>query len=215
MSDAVRRTEETTVGQKHSKGKDDHGSVTTDDLLDTSPFDGDLAAELAARPPRRIRPGMTTYLGVGVLVIVGFLGGMQAQKQWGAEPAGPNTGALQQAPASGRVGGPGGGRGQGIPDGGQQGGAGAGNVTFGTVKLVDGKTIYLQTASGEVVHVTTDGSTKVQISQAGTVKDLKPGATVTVQGSQGQDGAVAATSVSEGGSPTGRGLFGGGGGGGN
>jgi hypothetical protein len=231
MSKPGRRTEdeETTVGTEHRKTQDGRtagdGAVTPDDLLDTSPFDGDLATELAARPPRRVRPGPTMYLGAGVLVVVGFLGGVQAQKQWGPKPAAASADAIRQALASrfggqaGQAGQNGQNAGQGAQNPGQGGqrrqggGAGLGNVTFGTVKLVDGKTIYVQTSTGGVVQVKTDGSTRIQVSKNATVKDLAPGSTVIVQGTPGKDGTVAATSVNEGGVPAGRGPFGEGGGG--
>jgi hypothetical protein len=184
--------------------------MTADELLDTSPFDGDLSTELAAQPPRRVRPGFTLYLGAGVLVVGGFIGGAQAQKHWGAQPAASNANALQQAIASRLAGGSAGG-GQ---NGTQQGRSGTGNVTLGTVKLVDGKTIYVQTTTG-IVQVKTDGSTKIQISKEGTVKELEAGSTVIVQGAPGADGTVKATSVNTAnGLPTGRGAFGGGSGGG-
>jgi hypothetical protein len=64
---------------------------------------------------------------------------------------------------------------------------------------VDGRKIYVETQTGELVVVTTTGDTKVQISEEGAVKDLKPGSTVVVQGKRGEDGSVAATSVNQGG----------------
>jgi len=80
------------------------------------------------------------------------------------------------------------------------------------VKLVDGKTIYLQTSSGTVVQVKTDDSTKIQVAKEGTVKDLDAGSTVIVQGKPGANGTVKATSVDPAsGLPTGRALLGGGG----
>jgi hypothetical protein len=209
MSDGTDRTnradrtedEETTVATRHRKP----AAATADELLETSPFDDDLTAELAARPPRRVRPGPTMYLGAGVLVVAGFVGGAQAQKHWGSRPAASGTSALEQAIAS-RFGGAGGGQ-----NGTQQGRSGTGNITLGTVKLVDGKTIYLQTSAGTIVQVTTDASTKIQVTRAGTTKDLEAGSTVIVQGTPGAAGTVKATSVDQAsGLPAGRGLFGGG-----
>jgi hypothetical protein len=203
------------VATKHRKPADGSGdgpgepdTMTADELLETSPFEGDLSKELAARPPRRVRPGPTLYLGAGVLLVAGFLGGVQAQKQWGPKPASNNANALQQALAS-RFGGAGGagGTGQG---GAQQGRSGTGSFALGTVKLVDGKTIYLQTSTGGVVQVKTDDSTKIQVAKEGTVKDLAVGSTVIVQGTPGADGTVKASSVDPAtGLPTGRGAGGG------
>jgi hypothetical protein len=219
--------EETTVATKHHSSADGPGgaaepaAMTPAELLETSPFGDDLDAELAARPPRRVRPGPTLYLGAGVLLVAGFLGGVQAQKQWGPQPASSQANALQQALAS-RFGGAGSGGGGGAGGGGgggqngtQQGRSGTGNITLGTVKLVDGKTIYLQTPTGTIVQVKTDASTKVQVAKQGTAKDLEAGSTVIVQGTPAADGTVTATSVDPAsGLPTGRGFFGGGAGGG-
>ncbi|MEU8302935.1 hypothetical protein AB0C84_05180 [Actinomadura sp. NPDC048955] len=63
---------------------------------------------------------------------------------------------------------------------------------------VVGSTLYLRTASGETVKVKTTGTTKIRIVEDGKLRDLGAGATVVVQGSTGQDGALTATSVNEG-----------------
>jgi hypothetical protein len=193
---------------------------TAEELLETSPFEDDLAEELAARPARSRPPGATLYLGAGVLLVAGFIAGVQAHKEWGGGiPAGNRLSAV---PARGGLGGFGGQGGQGgFPgQGGQNGqgggrGAGAnggtgGGMTLGTVKLVDGKTLYLQTAGGEIVQVKTGGSTTVRISKDGSLKDLKPGSTVVVRGTPGADGTMTATSVDQGGGlPAGGGAAGG------
>jgi hypothetical protein len=86
--------------------------------------------------------------------------------------------------------------------GGSAGGAGAsrsstGGPTFGTVKLVDGGNVYVQTQSG-VVKVTTAPGVQVEVSKAGTLSDLSPGETVTVEGTPDADGlTVHATSISQ------------------
>ncbi|WP_157596949.1 hypothetical protein [Streptacidiphilus rugosus] len=51
--------------------------------------------------------------------------------------------------------------------------------------------------SGNVVKVTTGGSTKVGISKTGKVSDLKPGSTVTIRGTTDSSGDVAATTVTQ------------------
>ena len=63
------------------------------------------------------------------------------------------------------------------------------------MKLVNGTTIYVQTADGSVVTVKTDGTTKVATSAAGKLSDVKAGQSVTIQGAAGTDGSVTATSV--------------------
>ncbi|MEO3809430.1 hypothetical protein ABGB17_10570 [Sphaerisporangium sp. B11E5] len=175
----------------------------TDGGLGDSPFDGDLDAELAPRPRARRVPRLTMVLGAGVLLVAGMVIGIQAQKLFGGGRAGAVQALLAGGGAPAGLGGGqrlgAGGLGQrGAPLGQQAGGMPA-DVTLGTVKLVDGRKIYVETPAGELVVVTTTGDTKVQISEEGAVKDLKPGSTVVVQGKRGEDGTVAATTVNQGG----------------
>jgi hypothetical protein len=171
------------------------------DLLSTSPFDGDLEADLAAKPPRMKLPGPALYLGAGILAVVGFVGGIQADKLWGG-----NSGSSAGGAASGAAGRTQGGgfQGRGLQSG--TGGTGStGNMTTGTVQKVVGKTIYLKTTDGTTIKVTTDGSTKVKVSKSGSAKDLKSGASIVVQGSADKNGTVTATTVNEGGGSQGTG----------
>lgn len=203
MSDVDEK--EKTVGRRSRiAAGEPQGSMSAEELLETSPFAGDLDRELAARPPRRAMPGVTVYLAAGVLLVAGFVGGVQADKQWGSGSTPASSGlpaGLGGARAGGRpgfgggFGGGGGGFGGGSGPG---GGAGGGNLTVGTVTLVDGKTIYVQTQTGTVT-VTTNGSTQVKVSKSGSVKDLAPGSTVVVQGTHGSDGSVTASTINQGG----------------
>lgn len=95
-----------------------------------------------------------------------------------------------------RFGGQGAAAGSGV---GQNQGLDAGNgTTVGTVKLVDGKSVYIQDVSGNVVKVTTNASTTVNLTRKGTVSQLKPGTTVIVQGTAGSDGtSTVATNISQ------------------
>lgn len=72
-------------------------------------------------------------------------------------------------------------------------------MTTGTVKLVDGTTLYVTDAQGNVVKITTDTNTQITEAKTGKVSDLQPGQTVTVRGSQNPSGDVAATTVAQGG----------------
>jgi hypothetical protein len=160
------------------------------DLADPVEND-DLAAELEKRAPRGI-PGRTTLvLGGAVLVVAGFLGGVLVQKNYGTSAAGSgNANALANAIAARQNAGGGGG------NGGTGGGGGnARNATTGTVKLVDGTTVYITTADGETVTVKTSGTTTVRTEQAGALADVPVGATVSIQGTTGTDGVVTATAV--------------------
>jgi hypothetical protein len=69
--------------------------------------------------------------------------------------------------------------------------------TFGTIKLVDGKNVYVSDAQGNVVRVATSGTTKITVSQEATVSKLKPSTSVIVQGTAGTDGTITATSISQ------------------
>jgi hypothetical protein len=187
--------------------------TSSEDVLNSSPFEGDLAEQLEAEPRQRRRPpSVTVLLGVAVLLVGGFVGGVQADRHWGPTKSPDPTALINQFAArrgaqgggGGFAGGQGGGQragqaaGSGLGQGGGgQGGAGGGG-TSGTVKLVDGSTIYVQTANG-IVRVKTTGSTKVTVAKKSTTKALKAGSPITVQGSAGQDGTVTATSVDQGG----------------
>jgi len=160
-------------------------SETTVDLL-ADPFADDLDAQLEAKAPRRYWTRTTAVLAGLVLVAVGFLAGAQVQKRWG-------TGSAATAPTAGRGTFAGGTFAGGARP--QRSAAPGADVTTGTVKLVDGTTVYVETADGNVVTVRTTGSTSVQLTQAGALKDLAPGAKVSVEGRSGGQDVVDATKV--------------------
>ncbi|XVU22163.1 hypothetical protein ACQPZJ_33495 [Actinoplanes sp. CA-054009] len=196
----------------------DETAVLSLDSPDGKHDDDGFATELAKAAPKRWWNKGTVVLGAVVLLVGGFVGGLQAQKQWGdsGTTGGGNRAAAfgggQNRAGYGAAGGfPGGG--QGFP-GGANGATGGGNAaagggnaaaggtastaaaaTTGTVKLVNGTTIYVQTADGTVVTVKTDGQTKVSTATSGKVADVKAGQSVTIQGAAGADGSVTATSV--------------------
>jgi hypothetical protein len=186
----------------------DDGLIANDDVdLESDPFAEDLSAELAARAPRRYATRTTAVLAGLVLAVGGFLAGAQVQKHFGTPAAGStqnrsgSAGAGSGFAAGGSFGG---GNSGGRNSGGQRQGAPtaqpsatSANVTTGTVKLVDGGTVYVQTADGNVVTVRTNGTTSVQITQSGALTDLAPGAQVSVEGSASGDGVVTATKVTK------------------
>ncbi|GID31336.1 hypothetical protein [Paractinoplanes brasiliensis] len=181
------------------------------EIVPAGPRDDDLAAELARAAPRRWWNRGTVVLGAIVLVVGGFAGGLQAQKQWGtaATPAAGRAFGGQNPGGSAAAGGMpdfGGGQARGgQAQGGQaqggtaQGGTAPGGTAAaaatGKVKLVNGTTIYVETADGQVVTVKTDSRTSVSTATKGKVSDVKAGQSVTIQGSAGSDGTVTATSV--------------------
>jgi hypothetical protein len=187
------------------------------DLAD-DPFADDLSEQLAARAPRRYYTKATVILAGLVLLAGGFFAGAQVEKNYGTPVGGSSGGTANGsnlagaggAGGFGNVGGGGfagrGGTGQNSGGAGQNGGATGGgataggaaaNTTTGTVKLVDGTTVYIQTPDGNVVTVKTNGSTSVQVAQNGALSDLTPGAQVTVEGATGSDGTVTATKVTK------------------
>jgi hypothetical protein len=166
----------------------------------------DLAAALAKAAPKRWWNRGTAVLGAVALLLGGFLGGLQVQKHWGAAATTTNRagafGGANRNAAGGYAGFPGAGTGR--TGGGFGNGTGAtptasaAAATTGTVKLVDGSTIYVQTPSGDVITVKTTGKTSVQAATKTSLKSLKAGQAVTVQGPAGTDGTVTATSVTAG-----------------
>jgi hypothetical protein len=152
-----------------------------------------LDAELAAAASRRWWNRWTIVLGLALLLVSGFVAGIEVQKAYGETPAAATPGGGLRGQGGFPGGYPGGGA-QG-PQG-AQGGAQRGQATTGTIKLVDGTTVYLETESGEVVTVRTDGDTSVRVP--GKLKDLKAGDKVSVEGgAAGADGSVAASSVTK------------------
>ena len=167
--------------------------------LSEDPFADDLAERLDAVAPRRWANRTTVALTGLVLLVGGFVAGAQVQKHWGTTAA--SSGARGNNPFANASANPfaggnfGGGTGRGGTGTGTTGGTRGG--TTGTVKLVDGTTIYLTTADGQTLIVKTTPSTTVSVNQAGTLKDLAPGATVTIQGQTGSDGSLSATSITK------------------
>ncbi|MDI5962020.1 hypothetical protein [Streptantibioticus silvisoli] len=187
-----------------------------EEVLAVPPDARDISAELAA-PPRRRLPWATLLLSGCVVAALAFTGGVLVEKN--QSPAGARGGAAAFAGARGGAAGSGaaagrtfggtrGGTAAGAA-GGAAGGAAAG-MTTGTVKLVDGSTIYVSDAQGDIVKVTTAKSTTVSESKNGKVADLQPGQTVTVRGSADSSGDIKASTVTEGGLTGGFGGFGGG-----
>nr|WP_042182477.1 DUF5666 domain-containing protein [Kibdelosporangium sp. MJ126-NF4]CEL15010.1 hypothetical protein [Kibdelosporangium sp. MJ126-NF4]CTQ93394.1 hypothetical protein [Kibdelosporangium sp. MJ126-NF4] len=159
-----------------------------------APVAGDLDKELTQA--KRGLPKLTIGLGIVVLALVAFFGGVWTHSAM----AGSSTTASQQPQRQGGGGGPriftGPGPG---PDGGQggqgggQGGGGFRGGTAGTVERVEGNTIYVKMPDGSEVKVTTSDRTKVETTQPGTLSDITPGTSVAVQGERTENGVTANT----------------------
>lgn len=148
------------------------------------PLENDISAELKER---KAGFGKTTViLGVAVLAIVAFVGGVFVQKSFGASetPTRQNAAGRQfnGTPPSGTN---------------RQGGGQFGRGTVGTIDRVDGTTVYVKTQNGQVVKVSTSDSTKVEISAEGKLTDLKAGQQVVVQGQAGSDGTVSGQTITQ------------------
>jgi len=185
----------------------DNGVGDLLDLLSSPLDDGDDLTVVLTRRPRAKLPSLTLVLAAVVVASAGFLGGALVGKHYGSSGSGnlaaafsrlAGTRASATASAGSGSGGTGTGSGSGFGFGGGRGGAfGAGSATIGTIKLIDGRTVYVQTTAGDIVQVATSAGTKVTISSAVPVKDLQPGETVIVEGSKNSSGAIAATSISQ------------------
>jgi hypothetical protein len=157
---------------------------SAEDIIASPAVEGDLNAEMrhAAKPFSR-----TTLVLAGLVVLaIAFGGGAWTHAAFGSSS--PST---PTRPAAGAQGGTQGTAGQ----GGFRGAGGRG--TTGTVDRVDGTTVYVKTAQGDDVKVSTSDSTTVGVTQQGKLSDLKPGSTVVVQGQAGDDGTVAAQAITQ------------------
>jgi|SRR5580658_604172 hypothetical protein len=183
------------------------------DLLDllSSPLDDRGDDELTAvltRRPRAKLPSLTLILVAIVVASAGFLGGAMVGKHYGSSSSGNLAAAFSRFAGARASATASAGAGSGSGLGGRAGGLfGGGNATVGTIKLVDGSTVYVQTTAGDIVSVATSAGTKVTVSNTVPVKDLRPGETVIVEGSKNSSGAIAATSISQ--TSLGAGGFGG------
>jgi hypothetical protein len=148
-------------------------------------------------PARRRRLGGLTMVLILLLVAgLGVYGGVRLQKSRSSSSS-TSASALASAFASRFAGARAGGTGSGGGLGAFGGGAGAGSTT-GTVKLVDGNTIYLSQADGSIVKVTTTpAGTTVTKTVPSSVGAIQPGETLVVQGATGSDGTVSATRVTD------------------
>jgi hypothetical protein len=157
--------------------------------------DDELNAVLTRRPRAKL-PSLTLVLAALVVASAGFLGGIVVGKHYGSSGSGSPASAFSRfaagASATARTG-----AGPGAGLGGRGGGFAAGNATIGTIKLIDGGTVYVQTSGGDIVQVSTSAGTKVTASSTVQIKDLQPGQTVIVEGAKNSRGGVTTTSISQ------------------
>jgi len=176
----------TPAGHRNGIGAEDDGEP---DLLSAPIDDSDLAQTLARTRGRPRPSATTTVLAALLLAAVAFTGGVFARTAM-APAAATSAG---RSTATGTSGGAAAAR--------NFGGAGgaSGAAATGTVQLVDGTTVYVQTATGGVTKILTSPGTTIRVTTTGTVKDLTPGTTVVVQGTRDADGTVQASGITQGG----------------
>jgi len=196
---------ESSETEEPGNGRDVGGLL---DVLSTPLDNGDGLTAALARRPRAKLPSLTVVLVVVVVASAGFIGGIMVGKHYGSSGSGglaSRFGAFAAAAGASSSAGTGsgsrtglGGAGGGLGGaGGSAGGFAGGNATIGTIKLVDGSTVYVQTTAGDIVQVSTSAGTKVTASSTVPVKNLQPGETVIVEGSKNSSGGVSATSISQ------------------
>lgn len=162
-----------------------------ENVLDQPLPDKDLKGDLTSAKGGVSK--LTLGLGVGVLVLAAFGGGVWTHQAFGSS-------ASAAAPAARQGGGGfrgGAGTDGATPPSGAPGRNGFNRGTIGTIDHVDGTTIYVKTQDGKVVKVSTTDTTKVELSKPGAVTDLAAGNQVVVQGQAGDDGTVAAQTVTQ------------------
>jgi hypothetical protein len=141
------------------------------------PLENDISAELKERKTGFGKS--TIILGVAVLAIVAFVGGVVVQKAFGSAQTLQN--AARQF--------------NGTPPSGANRLNGRGTV--GTIDRIEGTTVYVKTPNGQIVKVSTSDSTKVEVTSEGKLDDLKAGQQVVVQGQAGEDGTVTGQTITQ------------------
>lgn len=177
----------------------------------TPPYVDDEDDDYLPRPSagRRI-PALTAVLLLAILATAAFFSGVEVQKSAGKVKASNAAAALATAGATGAASGASTGNGTaGSGLGGFGGGGRGGGRTIGLVTNVQPGVISITDAQGNVVKIATTANPTVSKSTQGTLSDIQIGNTIVVQGQQGSDGSVKATSITIGAPGAG---FGGGGG---
>ena len=171
--------------------------TTTMSNTPVPPYDDGDDGEPEFRPrPRRRAHALTFVLAGALLVAAGFFGGVLLQKHedHGSSNA---SGATARARAFAAGTGATGTGGTGARAGGFNfgGGAGGGGAVTGTVKLVDGKNVYVTDTDGNVVKVATGAGSQLTKTDPATTKDVAPGDVVIVRGTQNSDGSYTASTL--------------------
>jgi hypothetical protein len=150
-------------------------------------------------PPTKVRrrgkvDKWTRILGVAVVLLLVFNLGVRMGHASRPKAATPAGGAGAGAAANGA--GAGAGTGAAGGKGAAGGPAGAPKpAATGTVKVVDGNTIYVGQPDGTTKKVVANDSTRFTRTVPADLRDVQPGDRVTVEGSSQQDGTVNAVRI--------------------
>jgi hypothetical protein len=154
-------------------------------------------------PPTRTRrrgqiDKWTRILGIAVVALLIFNIGVRMGHASRPKAAAPAGGAGAGAGAAGAGAGA---AGRGAQDGagaGAAGGEGAAKpAASGTVKVIDGNSIYVSQPDGTTKKVVANDSTRYTRMEPGTLRDVQPGDRVVVEGTAQPDGTVTATRVND------------------
>ena len=177
-------------------------AIGESEIVEQDESDDDLATLLKRR--EHARPNRLTWVLLTVLILgIGFIGGAYASERWGTSTGTSGGIAFAGLPAGLPAGMPAGfpGAPAGAAAGAATGTASAAPTTAsgttGTVKLVDGRKLYVTDTSGATVIVTVPKTATVTASSDVALADLSAGASVVIQGEIGADGSVTATSVAQ------------------
>lgn len=121
-----------------------------------------------------------------LFVAAGFWGGVTLEKNHGASGSAASLASRFRSARSGTTS--------------TTGASGFGGFTSssaatGTISVVDGNTLYILTSTGALVKVTLSKTTTITRNADSTAPNLRPGDTVTVQGTTASNGNVSATSI--------------------
>jgi len=171
----------TTQGLATLSGEAGGGSSEIDAL-----FEGEDEDWPTAGPARGLRvPWPVAGLLVLFMVFSGLGAGAYLQRHSSSSSASASPfGGSFPFSSSGGAGAPTGG----IP--------GASSAATGTVTDIIGHTLYVTDSSGQLVAVTVGSNTTVNRNAKSSLSALRPGDTVTVQGTKAKNGIVSASSIS-------------------
>jgi hypothetical protein len=154
-------------------------------------------------PPTKVRrrgkiDKWTRILGVAVVLLLVFNIGVRMGHASRPKAAAPTGGAGAGAAGAGAGAGA-----RGAAGGAGAGAAGAGAdagfkpVASGTVKVVDGNSIYVSQPDGTTKKIVNNESTRYTRSEPGSLRDVQPGDQLSVEGTAQPDGSINATRVND------------------